>query len=270
MNMPLLLPFTKACALGNDFVMIDGAHLSLYDDLQALSIRLADRRYGIGCDQVVYWYETADPHFYKVDFFNADGSQAESCGNGTRCLARLLMQQRKTDKMQLQTPGGILSCQLLSNNEVAVTFPKPTYDLGINLDNHADLVTSNPVYVNMGNPHLVCFVNPKFDFKHWGPLLETYLYKINPSFPAHVNVGFASMVDEQTVSLNVWERGAGFTPACGTGACAAAVAAKARGLTYADITCVIQKGGTLKVQLLQNYVILEGEAYLTYEGSYPL
>ena len=231
-------PFMKACALGNDFVMVPGSFLPPDQEFKTLSIRLADRRYGIGCDQVIYWYELDSPHSWHVRFFNADGSEAESCGNGTRCVAKFLMDKNNIDSLQLQTLGGVLQCHLLEPHQVSVDYPPPFYDCTVDIG----FVKAQPVYVNVGNPHLVCFVEDNFDDKVWGPLLETRLHQSHSGYPERVNVGFATVVEGDILNLRVWERGAGFTPACGTGACAAAVAARARGFWKGD-GMVRQQGG---------------------------
>jgi diaminopimelate epimerase len=262
-------PFIKACGLGNDFVIVDTKALRADLDLKNLSLLLANRRQGVGCDQVIYPFSTEDKHTYKVRFFNADGSEAESCGNGSRCVAKLLMQSHNVQEIELQTLGGNLKCQLLPNGYVSLAFPKPHYKTSISLHPHA--ITSIPaaVYVNIGNPHLVCFVDDMTAFEKWGPLLETHLYGIDHTYPKRANVGFVQVINNSSILLNVWERGVGYTHACGTGACAAAIAAHAYGLVGKTVL-VNQNGGPLTVKLNNTELFLQGEATLVYKGEFIL
>lgn len=263
------LPFTKACALENDFIIIDGQSLKENIDLRNLSLLLANRRQGIGCDQVIYIFQTNNKDVYKICFFNADGSEAESCGNGSRCVAKLLMLQNNQKEIELQTWGGNLKCQLLDNGDVSIGFPLPFYKEIVTLPFYLIPSITRAIYVNIGNPHLVCFVKEDVPFGKWGPLLETYLFEIDPIHPERVNVGFAQVIDESTLKLDVWERGVGHTHACGTGACAAAFAAYTQELTGNSVE-INQFGGCLKVKIDDQTLFLEGKGQLIFKGEFLL
>jgi len=261
----MIVNFTKACALGNDFVILrapEGAH-----DLGALSIFLSDRRLGVGCDQVIYVDKTSSPTEFKVRFFNADGSEAEACGNGTRCVAKHLMDQGAGDTVTLLTKGGPLKCTR-EKGCIRVEMPFPEVS-SVSLGDYDHLSNPGAVFVTVGNPHLVCFVKDVEQVKTWGPLLETYLHKLNDHFPQRVNVGFAKIVDSGHLLLKVWERGAGLTPACGTGACASVVAAGFRGLTEGQVT-VQQEGGRLDIHFQNPCLFMTGSADIVYTGQLSL
>lgn len=265
--MTLSLYFTKACALGNDFVIVEAEAFNKTLDITNLSVLLANRRRGIGCDQVIYIYPTEYKDTYKIRFFNADGSEAESCGNGSRCVAKLLMQTLDRQEIILQTLGGKLKCHFLENGHVSVAYPKPSFKQGISLNPHLFVSSPEVMYVDIGNPHLVCFVEDIMSFEKWGPLLETHLYEIDPQHPERVNVGFVQVLDDKTLHLNVWERGVGHTHACGTGACAAAFAANIYGLVGETVQ-VNQYGGPLTIALGNEELFLQGEGNMTYTGEF--
>lgn len=244
--------FIKACGLGNDFVMLEEPQVPL----PALSQKLANRRYGVGCDQIIYFRRRLEPDALDVRFFNADGSEAESCGNGTRCLARWFMEDKNLDACVLHTPGGTLACEI-AGHDVAVTYAHPKLEPQIfTAEIHG---VCDAVYV--GNPHLVCFTNRLEELEALAPALENH-----PHFPNRTNVGFADVCSTTHMRLRVWERGAGLTPACGSGACAAAFAAYKRGLTEATLQ-VEQNGGSLTVHIGPNQLTMVGEARTIYTGT---
>ncbi len=258
------LSFTKACGLGNDFVILPLPIKTV--DLSKLSIALADRRYGIGCDQIIFTEEAPFKKTYKIRFFNSDGSEAEGCGNGSRCVARLLMDERGWECVKLETAGGMLDCQKKSENTVSIQMPNPQWEKNVPI---YDDIIKKAFYITIGNPHLVCFVGDIDDVKTKGSIFETYLHQINDRFPERVNVGFAQVMDRKNIALNVWERGAGLTPACGTGACAAAVAACLEDFTDKSVI-VHQKGGALKIHWAEDGLFMSGEALTIYQGSISL
>ena len=217
---------------------------------------------------MIYVRPTTDSHVYNIRFFNADGSEAEACGNGSRCVAKLLIQQHNLKKITLQTLGGILDCNLLDDGTVRIILPLPVCVKTIDLNHSAALFLST-VFVDIGNPHLVCFIDDVTVAQKWGSILETYLPEIDSAMPPRVNVGFVKLLDRNTVLLSVWERGAGFTEACGTGACAVAVACHAQGLID-QVVHVNQKGGHLIVKVNEHNLLLQGEARLIYSGSIDL
>jgi diaminopimelate epimerase len=256
------LRFTKMQGAGNDFVMLNGIAQTL--SLSAEQVRrLADRRFGIGADQVlvVESPQGADADFrYRI--FNSDGGEVEQCGNGARCFVRFVRDQGLTDKraIRVETLGGLIAPQLEPGGEVTVDMGPPDFDpAAVPFDTHelapvrigADdvwplLVHGRELQVSvlsMGNPHAVQVV-PSADDAHVakdGPVIENHA-----RFPRRVNAGFMQVVDQHRIRLRVWERGAGETLACGTGACAAAVAGIRRGLLASPVE-VETRGGRLTI-----------------------
>lgn len=250
------MEFIKAQGLGNDFVMLVNPSVQM-NDLSDLSRRLADRRYGIGCDQVVVAFETIDN--IKVRFFNADGSEAESCGNGSRCMAKYLMQQKQKDSITLETLGGVLKCQL-ENDMVTIKMPTPAFEILDGPQSLGHLSTPDAVAVNVGNPHLVCFVDNVDSVAEYGEGLENH-----PAFPLRTNVDFVKVLNSEHLQLKVWERGAGITPACGSGACASMVAAYAHKKVDQKVK-VSQTGGDLWISWDGQELFMAGPAVIVFSG----
>jgi diaminopimelate epimerase len=242
--------FLKMHGLGNDFVVLDERSHVL--GLKPADLRrVADRHRGVGCDQLVSLGPSTQGDV-RLTFFNADGSLAESCGNATRCVARLLMDELGQSEVTLETPAGLLPARRLEDGRVAVQMPEPL--LGwqdIPVREACDTLVmpleveglGRPVGVSMGNPHAVFFTDDveKVDITGLGAPLER-----DPFFPERANIGFATVLDRSTLRLRVFERGAGLTLACGSGACAAMVAAVRRGLVEPRAT-VILDGGPLEI-----------------------
>lgn len=253
--------FLKMHGAGNDFVVLDRrGGKPVPSAAQARAI--ADRHRGIGCDQIVIFRDSetgiADG---GLMFLNADGSESGACGNGTRCAADWLMRERQTDHIALETPAGVLDCARgadglvgvdmgparLGWREIPLAEDRDTLHLGI-----GEGPVKDPVGVSMGNPHAVFFV-PNVDdvpIAAIGPKLERHRL-----FPERANIGFAQVRDPRTIRLRVWERGAGLTLACGSGACAALVAAVRRGLTERKAALILD-GGTLSVEWLESGRVL--------------
>lgn len=255
------MKFIKACGLGNDFVLVILENFPQEDTLTKWSLKLANRRYGVGCDQVIF----AKPfsNYYQVRFFNADGSEAEACGNGSRCVSKFLMEENKTKSVNLQTLGGSLSCALKHDGQVTVHMPEPTWNLNFEDNGVGRLSTPEAVAVWVGNPHLVCFVNEIELVKDYGYGLEEH-----PSFPQRANVGFVKVIDQKHIQLQVWERGAGVTPACGSGACAAVIASTLRGLVSSSgQICVSQEGGDLLIEWNHPKLLMTGPAEIIFTGE---
>ena len=271
-------PFLKMHGLGNDFVILDGRAASLELPLDRRRT-IADRRLGVGCDQIIV-LET--PSEREADVFmriyNPDGSEAGACGNATRCVASLLMDERKTDHVIVQTIAGLLDSQKAGMG--ANGLPVIAVDMGpARLDwreipvreacdtNHMPVgigPLQDPVGTNMGNPHATFFVDDMaaIPFAELGPQLERH-----PFFPERANIGLAQVVGENRLKLRVWERGAGFTLACGSGACAAGVAAARRGLTGRQVEIVVEHG-TLTIEWMRdNHVMMTGGISLAYKGE---
>jgi diaminopimelate epimerase len=265
------IPFIKMHGLGNDFVIIDArAYRVPLTSSQLLA--LADRRRGVGFDQLVILHAstTAD---IKMQIFNADGSEVGACGNASRCVARLVMEETDADDCTLETTAGILEASRISEDTVEIDMGLAKLDWrDIPLSQPVDTLAlplqtgslSNPVAVNMGNPHCVFFVDNMgvVDVAALGAPIETH-----PLFPERTNVEFVQVLDKKTLRMRVWERGAGITEACGTGACAAAVAAFRKGLVERCVT-VILDGGNLEIEYLKDgHVLMRGTAVRSFVGE---
>jgi diaminopimelate epimerase len=257
--------FQKMHGLGNDFVVIDAREHSV--EMSAARIRaIGDRRTGIGFDQLIL-IEPSDVADVKMRFFNADGSEAGACGNGTRAAAMLL-----GGAQTIETLGGILSSEASAHGaSVNMGHPRFEWDaipLGYAMDT-TDMPVGwdgldRPMAVNVGNPHVIFFVDDlaKVDLAAIGPVIE-----YDPLFPERVNVNVAQITGQSSLSLRVWERGAGETRACGTGACATAVAAIQRGLVTGPVA-VLLPGGTLQIDWQKGEPIqMSGPATHVYTGE---
>ena len=276
----MTLSFTKMHGLGNDFVVIDAIRQAVV--LSAPQIRfIADRRRGIGCDQVllVEQAESADADFrYRI--FNADGSEVGQCGNGARCFARFVREEGLTAKdcIVVETAGGPLTLNLLSDGQVRVNMGIPRLEpVDIPFDAEQRAV-SYPLQVgdetlrisavSMGNPHAVLLVADADNapLTRLGPLIERH-----PRFPQRVNASFMQVMDRTHVRLRVFERGAGETAACGSGACAAVVAGRVQGLLEEQVRVTLP-GGDLVVSWRGegHPVYLTGPATRVYEGQIEL
>ena len=255
--------FIKMHGLGNDFVILDArAGPVAMDEGRARAI--ADRRTGVGCDQVIL-LEPSDVADVRMRIWNADGSEVESCGNATRCVVKL-----EGGRVSIETKGGILSGDADGVDMGAPKFGWDEIPLAYAMD-----TTSVPVgweelqdgaAVNVGNPHIVFFVRDaaKFDLARLGPIIEN-----DPLFPERVNVNVASFEDD-AIRLRVWERGAGLTAACGTGACATAVAAIRQRLVSSPVE-VRLPGGTLMIDWTAGGTIrMSGPASFVFSGEMDL
>jgi diaminopimelate epimerase len=252
----MMLKFTKMHGLGNDFVVIDAITQSV--NLIDSQIRfLADRHFGIGCDQllIVEKPDTADCDF-KYRIFNADGGEVAQCGNGARCFARFVKDKGLTDKDEIavQTQSGIIYPTLQSNSDVMVDMGLPRFVPEVIPFEANETLISYPLELNnnlsveigvvsMGNPHAVIVVEDSevADVETIGPQVESH-----SRFPERVNVGFMEVLSPEHIRLRVYERGAGETQACGTGACAAVVSGIKRGLLARNVT-VSLLGGDLTI-----------------------
>lgn len=259
------LPFCKMHGAGNDFVIVwsRGAGPRLTG---SVARRLADRRRGVGCDQVV---EVSDSQIadLRLTFFNADGSRSGACGNATRCVAATEMAQHGQDRLTLESDRGVLAASRGGNGAVWVNMGAPVFDwrqipLAAPADIDALPLTGAPLAVGMGNPHAVHFVEDAdaVELAVIGPAVET-----DPLFPERTNVEIASLRKDGTLRLRVWERGAGMTPACGSGACAAAVAAHRRGLTGRSVWMQLD-GDWLHVDWREDGVWLTGPVAHVFDG----
>ncbi len=265
------LRFSKMEGAGNDFVVLDatgGKSKQKQLQLKQKQLRkLADRHYGVGCDQVLVVERATRPGVeFRYRIFNADGGEVEQCGNGARCFVKFVHARGLTRKRQIrvETLGGVIVPRLEDDGEVSVDMGPPAV-LGLQ---EVIQVDGKPVEVSilsMGNPHAVQIV-PDLDrapVTTQGPAIERH-----PRFPKRINAGYLQVRDRQRIALRVWERGAGETLACGTGACAAAVAGILRGLLDSPVT-VEARGGTLTVSWAggDNAVWMKGPARTVFEGE---
>lgn len=258
--------FTKMHGLGNDYLYVYG---NVPDNIAELSRKLSDRHFGAGSDGMIYISPSAVVDF-KMRIFNADGSEANMCGNGIRCVGKYVYDKGYTDKkhLQIETLSGIKTLDLRVSGGrvkmVSVGMGKAEVGNDLELEINGEIVTCTPVSV--GNPHAVIFVPgiEKAPLLKLGPELEH-----NRAFPGGVNVEFVEVVDRHTLRMRVWERGSGVTMACGTGACAAAAAAVKRGYCPTDEKLsVILDGGVLHIQIASDgLVIMTGPAETVYEGE---
>lgn len=265
----MAITFIKAQALGNDFVIIPLQQQGMNDLSTAALTRVAyfvaNRRLGIGCDQIIFVDAPKDPTCAMfVRFFNADGSEAESCGNGSRAIGLWWMLQNETKTVTFQSIGGFVTTNLIDADTglIEMILPKPVVDATIDLGAYQLYSDPAPVVVVVGNPHVVLFVKDDECAELWGSVIEKL-----PVFPAGTNVSFVTQICQNTIHLTVWERGAGLTPACGTGAVATAVASAVRGLVdKSQLITIIQAGGILSIEIKDNCLIQRGRASIVFEG----
>lgn len=269
--LPRELPFRKMHGIGNDFVVLD-ARVRALDLPQTAARLLADRRWGVGCDEILI----IEPPRNGGDIFmgvrNADGSVAEQCGNGVRCVADLVMKEMGRAQLIIETLGGPVTAKRANGGLIAIDMgPAKTAWRDIPLAEDRDTLhlkiaegpLSDPVGVSMGNPHMV-FVVPDaeaVDLKTLGPKLERH-----PLYPERTNVEVIEVQSPNHLRMRVWERGSGITQACGTGACASAVAAIRRGLTERKLTVTLD-GGDLQIEWREDgHVIMTGPVAYVFDG----
>jgi diaminopimelate epimerase len=243
-----MIPFLKMHGLGNDFVVLDGRAGALPFDRDLIR-RIGDRHRGVGFDQLVL-LGTSEVADVRLTFFNPDGGEAGACGNASRCIAGLLAAETDRDRVTLETRAGLLRAQAHPDGRVTVrmTTPRLEWD-AIPLAAPADTLNVDlgieglppAVCVSMGNPHAVFFVDDIDRIEALGPILTEH-----EAFPERANIGFATVLAPGRIRLRVHERGAGLTLACGSGACAAMVAAVRRGLAGESATLVLD-GGELEL-----------------------
>jgi diaminopimelate epimerase len=261
------LAFTKMHGAGNDFVVLDSTR-EPFSLSRAQLQRIADRHLGVGCDQIL----VVEPGGPGVDFryriFNADGGEVEQCGNGARCFVKFVHGKGLSTKRELrvQTLGGAIGPRLEADGEVSVDMGPPTAPVFESLKIDGESVEL--AILSMGNPHAVQVVAElaSAPVTTQGPKLERH-----GRFPSRVNAGYMQVRDRHRIALRVWERGAGETLSCGTGACAAAVAGIARGLLDSPVR-VETRGGALTITWAggDNPVWMKGPAETVYEGTLEL
>ena len=274
-----MLNFTKMQGLGNDYVYIDAIKANI-ENPGELSKYISDRHFGVGSDGLILICPS-DKADFRMRMFNSDGSEAEMCGNGIRCVGKFVYDKKLTDRtlVTIETKAGIkvlklnvkdeevdtvrvdMGTPILESEKIPViTDEKIAQNLRLNaLDKSFDFTC-----VSMGNPHAVTVVDnvSDFDVKKYGSILE-----INEVFPNKTNVEFVEIKDPENIKMRVWERGAGETLACGTGACASVVACNLNGLTKRSVNVELL-GGNLNVELGEdNHVYMTGPAVTVFEGE---
>lgn len=262
-------PFVKMHGLGNDFVVFDARALTLPAMGDGLAARLADRHTGIGCDQLIVIEPPQAGGDARMLIFNSDGGEVESCGNASRCVAQLLGRAR------VETAGGMIEVAP-EGDGATVDMGRPHFDwdaipLAYAMDTRTMPVgwdgLDAPSAVNVGNPHIIFFVDDldAVPIAALGPQIEH-----DALFPERVNVNVAQLIGPDHLRLRVWERGAGLTRACGTGACATAIAAMRRGLTGRKVRVALP-GGTLDIEWrADDHIAMTGPAATSFRGEVDL
>lgn len=276
----MLLRFTKMHGLGNDFMVLD--LVSQHAHIQPKHAKQwGDRHTGIGFDQLLIVEAPNNPEVdFRYRIFNADGSEVEQCGNGARCFARFVLDKRLTAKkrIRVETKSGIIVLDVQNDGQVSVDMGPPRFtpaeipfvadEQALSYPLEVDGQVHSIAAVSMGNPHAVLRVDDvrSAPVHELGPKIEHH-----PRFPQRVNVGFLQVVDRHRANLRVWERGAGETQACGTGACAAAVAAISQGWMDSPVSLDLP-GGRLNIEWAGTGkpVVMTGPAVRVYEGQVRL
>ena len=275
-----MIKFTKMEGLGNDYVYMDAINQKI-ENRSELARFVSNRNFGIGSDGLIL-IEKSEVADFKMTMFNSDGSQAEMCGNGIRCVAKFVYDKGMTDKttLKIETLAGIKILELnVEDGKVktvrvdmgepileaekipVISTEKPVKNLELEAENKKFKFTC----VSMGNPHAITIVEntKEFDVEKYGKVLE-----IDKAFPKKANIEFAQIIDRQNINMRVWERGAGETLACGTGACATAVACNLNGLTDRKVNIELL-GGTLNIEWNEtdNHVYMTGPAVTVFDGE---
>ena len=271
------IAFTKMNGLGNDFVIIDNKTRAL--NLTSENIqKIADREHGIGCDQLIMLEPSKDADVF-MRIINADGSEVDACGNVTRCVAWLIKEETGKANPVIETNAGHLGTLVKDQSTVTVDMGVPKFNWdeiplsekfhntrGIELQVGPidDPIMHTPSVVNVGNPHCIFWVDnlDDFDLSAIGPILENH-----PLFPERANITLAQVDSPDQITIRVWERGAGLTRACGTAACATAVAAVRKRLTARDVKIVLP-GGPLQIQWQDDdHILMTGPTEFEYNGQ---
>ena len=275
-----LIKFTKMHGLGNDYVYIDAINQKIENE-SSLAKFVSNRHFGIGSDGLILICKS-DSADFKMRMFNSDGSEAEMCGNGIRCVGKFVYDKGLTDKtiVKIETLAGIKTLVLNTKDgkvETArvdmgepileaekipvISKEQPVKNLELEAENKKFKFTC----VSMGNPHAITIVEntKEFDVEKYGKILE-----VDKAFPKKANIEFAQIIDKENIKMRVWERGAGETLACGTGACATAVACNLNGLTGRKVNIELL-GGTLNIEWNEkdNHVYMTGPAVTVFDGE---
>jgi diaminopimelate epimerase len=274
------LEFTKYQGLGNDFILVDNRNSTTPKVTPEQAIALCDRHFGIGGDGVIFALPGQDGTDYTMRIFNSDGSEPEMCGNGIRCMARFIADLEGANAKEsytIHTLAGLIVPKLTADGQVTVDMGKPRLTAseipttlagadGQSIDQPLTVAgqTWQVTNVSMGNPHCITFVDDvaKIDLEKIGPQFE-----YNPAFPQRTNTEFIEVVRPDYLKMRVWERGAGITLACGTGACAALVAAVLNGKSDRACTIALPGGPLLIEWAADNKIFMTGPAERAFTGS---
>lgn len=271
------IPFTKMHGLGNDFIVIDGRKRKLPEMAKATKL-LCDRRLGVGADQLLL-LEPSKKADVQMQIYNADGSQVEMCGNGIRCVAQYVSNHGSGEQeVRVETIAGVQTVRILGDGQIQVNMGRAILkgeEIPVKLKGR---IINHPLRihgieyrmtcVSMGNPHCVLFIDnlKEYPVHEKGPLIENYYL-----FPNRTNVEFVKVISKKKIEMRVWERGAGETLACGSGACAAAVASHLNGKTERKVEVKLP-GGTLEIEWnrAEDSVYMTGPATTVFEGKIEL
>jgi diaminopimelate epimerase len=274
------IPFRKMNGLGNDFVVLDARARALPLGPDAVRA-IADRKHGIGCDQVIVLEPSCRAHVL-MRIFNADGGEVGACGNAARCVAALVAEEQACVDVGIETESGVLCAFVNGDGSVTIDMGVPrlawediplaepfhdTRRIELQIGPIDAPLLHSPAVVNVGNPHCIFFVEDvdAHDLARFGPMLEHH-----PLFPERANISLAQVISPEALKVRTWERGAGLTRACGTAACASAVAASRRALTGRKVNVALP-GGDLLIEWRESggHVLMTGPYTLDYEGSLP-
>ena len=264
--------FIKMHGLGNDFVIID-KRINNIKITKELINKLSDRKSGAGCDQLITinHAKQADIHAH-IEIFNSNGDRAEACGNGTRCVAKLIFNESKLSEIKILSDAGILNAKKIDLDNISVNLGKITTDWEkIPLSKKIDSLNipiningfSNGVAVNIGNPHCVFFganIND-IDLNNIGPIIENH-----ELFPNKTNVEIIQIINKRKIKMRVWERGVGLTLACGSGACASVYAGQLKNILDNNVEVELDRG-SLFINIKNNEAIMTGPAEISFYGS---
>lgn len=264
--------FIKMHGLGNDFVIIDKRHNNI-DITKDIINKLSDRKSGAGCDQLITISSSTNLNLdAKIEIFNPNGDKAEACGNGTRCVAKLLFQELQKDEVCIMSDAGILNAKKNINGDISVNLGKISTEwkkipLAENIDSLNIPIRiegfSKGIAVNVGNPHIV-FIGKNInnvDLSLIGPKIENHKL-----FPNKTNVEIIEIINHKKIKMRVWERGAGITLACGSGACASVYAGQIKNLLNNNVEVELERG-SLFISIKNKEAILTGPAEISFEGS---
>ena len=264
--------FIKMHGLGNDFVIIDKRNKDIKITKDLIN-KLSDRKTGAGCDQLITIKSSIETGIHaNIEIYNPSGDKAEACGNGTRCVAKLLFDELKTTEIQILSDAGILHAKKIDEDNISVNLGKlstawdkiplseeiDSLNVPINIDG-----LGNGVAVNIGNPHCVFFVKDidKIDLKNIGPTVENHRL-----FPNKTNVEIIEIINKRKIKMKVWERGVGITLACGSGACAAVYAGHLKKLLDDNVEVQLEHG-SLYINIKNDEATMTGPAEISFYGN---